>query len=84
MCVWWGIYHFHSHSFLCAHSYIVHIKTCAHIPDTYVCRALARMGNVHLKQENWAEAVRWFDKSLAEHRNPDIVIKKTEVSTRGV
>ena len=37
------------------------------------------MGNVYWKQENWEEALRWFDKSLAEHRNPDIVTKKNEV-----
>ena len=42
-------------------------------------RALARMGNVYWRQEKWLEAVKWYDKSLAEHRNPDIVSKKNEV-----
>ena len=37
------------------------------------------MGNVYWRQEKWFEAVRWYDKSLAEHRNPDIVSKKNEV-----
>ena len=37
------------------------------------------MGNVYWKQEKWLEAVKWYDKSLAEHRNPDIVSKKNEV-----
>ena len=46
---------------------------------SHTCRAMARMGNVYWKQENWEEALRWFDKSLAEHRNPDIVTKKNEV-----
>ena len=43
-------------------------------------RALARVGNVHYKQQNWEQAVKFFDKSLAEHRNPDIVTKKNDVS----
>ena len=38
------------------------------------------MGNVYWKQENWEEALRWFDKSMAEHRNPDIVARKNEVA----
>lgn len=37
------------------------------------------MGNVYWKQEKWELAVKWFDKSLAEHRNPDILTKKNEV-----
>ena len=36
---------------------------------------------MYWKQEKWAEAVKWYDKSLAEHRNPDIVSKKNEVCT---
>ncbi len=42
-------------------------------------RALARIGNVYVKQEKWELAVKYFDKSLADHRNPDIVNKKREV-----
>lgn len=42
-------------------------------------RALARMGNVYLKQEKWKEAIRYYDKSLAEHRFPDTLAKKNEV-----
>ena len=38
------------------------------------------MGNVYNRQEKWEEALRFYDKSLAEHRNPDIVLKKNEVS----
>ena len=38
------------------------------------------MGNVYVKQEDWENAVKFFDKSLAEHRNPDIVSLKNEVN----
>jgi stress-induced-phosphoprotein 1 len=47
-----------------------------------IAKALARMGNVYWRQEKWLEAVRWYDKSLAEHRNPDIVSKKNEALKR--
>ena len=42
-------------------------------------RALARMGNVYFKQKKWAEAIKYYDKSVTEHRNPDVVSKKTQV-----
>ena len=42
---------------------------------------MARMGNVYWKLENWAEALKWYEKSVAEHRNPDVVIKKNEVGS---
>ena len=37
------------------------------------------MGNVYFKQKKWEEAVKHYDHSLAEHRNPEIVVKKNEV-----
>ena len=43
-------------------------------------RALARMGSVYVKRKDLENAVKYFDKSLAEHRNPDIVAKKNEVT----
>lgn len=47
-------------------------------------RALARIGNAYFKQEKWELAIKYFDKSLAEHRNQDIVKKKKEVSATDV
>lgn len=44
-------------------------------------RALSRIGTAYLKQENLEMALKYFDKSLADHRNPDIVKKKIEVRT---
>ena len=42
-------------------------------------RALGRIGSVHMKQEEYALAVKFFDKSLTEFRNQDIIKKKKEV-----
>lgn len=44
-------------------------------------RALARIGTTYYKQEKLELALKYFDKSLADHRNPDIVKKKIEVRT---
>ena len=41
-----------------------------------VDRALARIGNAHMKKDEPKEAIFFYNKSLAEHRDPDIV-KKT-------
>lgn len=42
-------------------------------------RALARIGNAHLKNGNLDEALVFFQKSLAEHRSSDVVKKTQEV-----
>ena len=34
------------------------------------------------KQSKWEDAIKWYDKSLAEHRNPEVNKKKQTV--RGV
>ena len=55
--------------------------SCRTYVRTYVCvcRALARKGNVYLRQEQWGDAIKWFDKSLAEHRDQEVVKKKQKV-----
>ena len=37
------------------------------------------MGNVYYQQKEWKEAIKYFDKSLTEHRNAE-VLKKQAVS----
>lgn len=43
-------------------------------------RALARIGNAYVKKEDYEKALTYFNKSLSEHRVPDIVKKTVEVS----
>lgn len=38
------------------------------------------MGTAYYKQDKLELALKYLDKSLAEHRNPDIVKRKIEVS----
>lgn len=57
------------------HTYVC-VYVCMHV---CVCRALARKGNVYLRQEQWGDAIKWFDKSLAEHRDQEVVKKKQKV-----
>ncbi|CAJ0954563.1 unnamed protein product, partial [Mesorhabditis belari] len=42
-----------------------------------IARAMARIGNAYLKKENQKEALHWFQKSLSEHRDQELV-KKTK------
>ena len=43
-------------------------------------RAFARVGNAYFKKEDYNNALLYFNKSLSEHRDPEIVKKSQEVS----
>jgi stress-induced-phosphoprotein 1 len=44
-----------------------------------IAKAYARMGNAQLKMGNLKEAVLYFEKSLSEHRDPEIVKKHKQL-----
>lgn len=40
-----------------------------------IAKSFARLGNAYLKKEDLENAVKYFDKSLTEHRTPDVLNK---------
>jgi tetratricopeptide (TPR) repeat protein len=42
-------------------------------------RAFARIGNAYYKMGDLTKAIKYYDHSLSEHRNPDIVKKKAQI-----
>ncbi|RUS84609.1 hypothetical protein EGW08_007636 [Elysia chlorotica] len=47
-----------------------------------IAKALARIGNAYLKKEDLDKAMIFYNKSLSEHRAPDIVKKVQEVQSK--
>ncbi|CAK9441784.1 uncharacterized protein LODBEIA_P56520 [Lodderomyces beijingensis] len=51
-----------------------------------IAKSFARLGNIYLKKDDLAQAVKYFDKSLTEHRTPDVLNKlrstQREIKTR--
>ncbi|KAF9130039.1 Hsp90 cochaperone [Mortierella sp. 14UC] len=63
------------------------IKTCEEAIDVgrehradykLIAKALGRIGNAYAKQDKLGEAIKYYGKSLAEHRTPDILAKLKE------
>ncbi|KAK3812605.1 MAG: chaperone [Linnemannia elongata] len=63
------------------------IKTCEEAIDVgrehradykLIAKALGRIGNAYAKQDKLPEAIKYYGKSLAEHRTPDILAKLKE------
>ncbi|CAF0835783.1 unnamed protein product [Didymodactylos carnosus] len=44
-----------------------------------IAKAYARIGNVHSQQKDYQSAIKYFNHSLSEHRNPEVLKKKQEI-----
>jgi len=44
-----------------------------------IAKAYARMGNVKTQEKDYQSAIKYYNHSLSEHRNPDILKKKQEI-----
>jgi stress-induced-phosphoprotein 1 len=43
-----------------------------------IAKAFGRIGSAYLKKEDYDNAIKYFNKSLTEHRTPDILNKLRE------
>lgn len=46
---------------------------------TLIAKAYARMGNAKAQEKDYQAAIKYFNSSLSEHRNPEILKKKQEI-----
>jgi len=46
---------------------------------TLIAKAFARIGNAYAKMKDNAKALKYYDHSLSEHRNPDVLKKKQQL-----
>ncbi|CAF4835372.1 unnamed protein product [Rotaria sp. Silwood1] len=44
-----------------------------------IAKAYTRIGNVKLQEQNYQDAIKYLNRSLLEHRNPDIIKRKEEI-----
>uniref|UniRef100_A0A7E4VC69 Stress-induced-phosphoprotein 1 n=1 Tax=Panagrellus redivivus TaxID=6233 RepID=A0A7E4VC69_PANRE len=47
---------------------------------TQIAKSMARIANAYVKLANLKDAIYWFEKSLAEHRDPDVVKRYNQVN----
>jgi len=45
----------------------------------FIAKAYARMANVKTQEKDYVAALKFYDSSLSEHRNPEIITKRQEV-----
>lgn len=62
-------------SLRCLYTNAAHSLTTLHAN-----RAFGRIGSAHLKLDDYASAIKAFQKSLTEHRTPDVLQKLKDVS----